>query len=80
MSFLNNHKEATLSERRLYTGVCLVDVIAINPNKQELAKIYNKEDVAEPNYLSVHEDGHKKLRMDVFVKNEDINLSSKFTI
>lgn len=80
MSFLNNHKEASSLERKLYTGVCTVDVIAINPTRQELAKLYNKEDVVEPNYITVHEDGYKKLRLDVFVKNDEINLSSKFTI
>lgn len=79
-NFLENHKEAQLSERKLYTGICPVDVIAINPSAEDLKKIYNKQEVNEPQYLSTNEEGKAKCRLDFFLKNEDIDLLTKFSI
>lgn len=38
--------------RKLYEGVGIVKVLALNPNKAELEKIYGREIESEPNYLS----------------------------
>jgi hypothetical protein len=81
-NFLENHKEAKISERKLYTGICPVNVIAINPTVDDLKKIYNKDEVNEPQYLSVNEEGRTKCRLDFYIKSdlEDVDLLTKFSI
>lgn len=80
MSFINNHKEAQISEKKLYTGVCPVEVIAINPTVNELKSIYNKDEVLDPSYTKIDENGVKQTRLDFYLKNEDIDLLTKMSI
>lgn len=58
-----------------YIGVAPVYVLAVNPNKEELEKLYNKELENGPEYISeieVGEDKHKvqNVRLDFIVKTD----------
>lgn len=44
-------------ERKLYVGIAPVSVLAVNPNKQTIEKLFNTELDDEPNYLSETEVG-----------------------
>jgi hypothetical protein len=80
MSFLNNHKEAQISEKKLYTGICPVELVAINPSVEELKALYNSDKVVEPVYTSTSDEGNKKVRLDFFIRNTDLDLITKFAI
>ena len=58
-----------------YTGIAPVFVLAVNPNKAELEKLYNTQLENDPEYLSeieVGEDKHKvqNVRLDFIVKTD----------
>ena len=59
-------------EYKKYIGIAPVKVIAVNPNKEELSKIYKSTVAEDPVYLSSidNPDGSKtnQVRIDVFVK------------
>ena len=72
------------SNFKLYTGVCPVKVIAINPTKKELETIYGREYKDEPVYTSeveVNVGTEKKKvkqgRVEFIVKNEELNIISR---
>lgn len=57
-------------EYKLYTGLTDVQVVAVNPTKEEAEKIgFNMKN--DPVYLSTDEtSGNKKIRIDIYVKSE----------
>lgn len=64
-----------------YTGVAPVFVLAVNPNKAELEKLYNTQLENDPEYLGeveVGEDKHKvqNIRLDFIVKTDAKNCGS----
>ena len=66
-------KEGNVVKR--YTGVAPVFVLAANPNKAELEKLYNTQLENDPEYLSeveVGEDKHKvqSVRLDFIIKTD----------
>jgi len=71
------------AEFKKYIGVAPVWVLAANPSKEELSKIYGRSFENEPTYLS-EQDGVKSARVDFIVKadlgkNESTPLISKVT-
>lgn len=68
------------SVRKLYTGVENFKVLAVNPSKEELEKIYGREIDYDPEYLSETNvsdaDGErevKQVRFDFFLTNDDVD-------
>lgn len=75
MAFAKGNESTEGSVRKLYTGVAPVFVLAVNPNKQELEKLYNTQIENDPEYISeieVGEDKHKvqNVRLDFIVKTD----------
>lgn len=78
------------SPRKLYTGVCPVKCIAINPTKKELEAIYGREMKKDPVYTGVSEievnkstkekKSVKNTRLDFYLKNEELDLITKVSI
>ena len=71
-----NTNDITLEEQsKRYTGVGTVKVIAINPNKDELEKIYNRPIENAPEYVTKNDDGTTSARVDFIVQadKEDNN-------
>jgi hypothetical protein len=80
---INEVKEGSF---KLYWGVAPVTVLAVNPTKAELGKIFGKEPEKEPVYYSqveVEENGVKKKkdrsRIEFIVRNEELNLTSRMS-
>ena len=80
---INEVKEGSF---KLYWGVAPVTVLAVNPTKAELGKIFGKEPEKEPVYYSqveVEENGQKKKkdrsRIEFIVRNEELNLTSRMS-
>lgn len=80
---INEVKEGSF---KLYWGVAPVTVLAVNPTKAELGKIFGKEPEKEPVYYSqvdVEVNGQKKKvdrsRIDFIVRNEELNITSRMS-
>lgn len=80
---INEVKEGSF---KLYWGVAPVTVLAVNPTKAELGKIFGKEPEKEPVYYSqveVEENGQKKKkdrsRIEFIVRNEELNFTSRMS-
>ncbi len=80
MSFIDNHNESAETEKRLYTGVTPVELVGINPTQQELSKLFGGGDANAPTYVGTNDNGNKKIRLDMWLKNPDINLLTKCAI
>lgn len=80
MSFLKNHTESEAKGKQLWTGVANMKVIAINPTVDELAKIYNTDNVSEPTYVTENNNGNTKVRLDFFLQNEENGIITSFPI
>lgn len=70
--------------RQLWTGVENFKVIAVNPTKEELEKIYGREITFTPEYVNTTEveDGDGKrtvdqIRVDFYLSNEDDSITTK---
>jgi hypothetical protein len=63
----------------LWTGLCDFKVVAINPTQEELADLLNVdvEKVKDPEYTGTTENGEAKLRIDVYLRNEEHNITTK---
>nr|DAY45744.1 MAG TPA: hypothetical protein [Crassvirales sp.] len=75
MAFAKGSESTEGSPIKKYIGVAPVYVLAVNPSKEELEKLYNTQLENEPQYLStieVGEDKHKvdNLRVDFIVKTD----------
>lgn len=60
--------ETELKERKYYTGVGVFNVLALNPSKAELEKIYGITLDKDPEYITV-QDNIKNIRLDFIVKH-----------
>lgn len=75
MAIASGKKSVEGGEIKRYKGVAPVYILAVNPNKEELEKIYNTELENEPNYLGEGEVGPDKkkveqIRLDFLVKTD----------
>lgn len=63
-------KEETQQERTLVTGVCNSRVLAVNPDREEIAEIVGRdpEDLKEPSYIGETRDGTPNVRVDIWMK------------
>lgn len=71
-------------EVKLYTGVENFKVVAINPSKEELEKMYGREIKFTPEYVGTTKvtdgDGEREVtqvRLDLFLSNEDDSITTK---
>ena len=67
-----------------YTGISPVSVLAVNPSKAELDKIYNRESQNDPVYVGTNKAGKPQIRIDFIVKTaqgssvkEKVDLTSR---
>lgn len=65
---------------KLYTGLCDMKVVAINPTREKLAELYKKEDVKLTDYTSMTKDGNARLRVDIYLQNDDLKIFTKATL
>jgi|15BtaG_2_1085339.scaffolds.fasta_scaffold00363_23 hypothetical protein len=67
-------------ERKLYTGLVDFDIVGINPTAQELSELQGRDvdDITEPVYTTVDDDG-EKLRLEIWLRNEELDLLTKTT-
>ena len=84
MSTFGKGQEVTGVSRKYYTGVENFKIVALNPTKEELEKIYNTEIKYTPEYTSETEvedaDGKRtvrQIRLDFFIANEDNSVTTK---
>lgn len=75
----NKSSIQVISEKKLYTGLCNVKVVAINPDVKELGKLFGKEPEKEPVYIT-EVDGVKKVRIDFFLKTINPEIVTKLAI
>jgi hypothetical protein len=66
-----------ITKKSLFTGLCPMNVIAINPSADEIMEIYGREEVKDPEYSGQTEAGEAKLRLDIYLKNTENNLITK---
>ena len=66
--------QGAVQERKLYTGLCDMNVIAVNPNKEELMEILGTENIKDSmvNYDN-SKDGVDSLRIDFWLKSEELS-------
>lgn len=74
-------QESTEGFKR-YIGLAASKVLAVNPTKKELEKIYGREIQEEPNYIIEDEERGKGVRVDIIVRtdpeaNNGIEITSK---
>ena len=64
----NNSNDAVVTDIKLYTGLTLAKVVAINPTKEQLSKI-GIETEEEPNYVGKpDENGNKTIYVDFYLQ------------
>jgi hypothetical protein len=80
MSNILNTKQATITNKKLYTGLAPVKVVAINPTTQELRQLLNNDEVKEVSYSQTNRDGNPTTRIDFWLRNEDLNILTKFSV
>jgi hypothetical protein len=74
---VNSSETKHFNEIILYTGISKVNIVAINPTLAQLNDIGFKFE-KEPEYLSTGDDGTKKVRIDVIVKNDKFKTKFAF--
>ena len=84
MSAFGNQVEVKDIERKLYTGVENFKIVAVNPTKEELEKMYDREIKFTPEYVATTKvtdgDGEREvaqIRFDLFLANEDNSITTK---
>lgn len=75
MAFANGNKSSEGSEVKRYIGIASVYVLAVNPSKEELEKLYNRTLDTAPEYINkvtVGEDKHEveNVRFDFIAKTD----------
>lgn len=70
---VNSSDKQVIDVKKLYTGLCDMKVIAVNPSKEELQKIYPNSD-REPEYLVKDDEGNTTFRIHIYLKNEEHNI------
>lgn len=75
----NKSDVKVLNEKKLYTGLCNMRVVAINPDIEELKKLYKKVE-KEPVYLVEKEGQNSKYRLDIYVKSINPDILTKLSL
>ncbi|KKN88721.1 hypothetical protein LCGC14_0246120 [marine sediment metagenome] len=73
----HDSKEKVVAERRLFTGLALVKVIAINPTMEEMDVLGIRQPKKAPVYTEEMDDGaggkYMRTRLDFYLKNEAVS-------
>jgi hypothetical protein len=78
---VRDSNENVTGGRKLYTGATFVKVVAINPTVQEMhAQLGFEEPKAPTPYVDKDDTGNDRIRIDVWVKNDDILQKEAFFI
>ena len=64
MAFAAGKQSTEGTSVKRYIGVAPVKILAINPSKQELEKLYNTELEKDPEYVSITEVGEDKHKVE----------------
>src|SRR3990167_590536 len=75
----NKSTDKVVQERKLYTGLCPMKIIAINPTKAQLSKL-GIEFRNDPVYLIEDDAKQIKLRLDFYVANTELQLITKVSL
>jgi hypothetical protein len=69
----SSKNEVVTVEFEKFTGLCNMEVVAINPSTTgEIENLGYKKPANEPEYITVdQENGHKKVRIDVYLEKKD---------
>ena len=76
MAFSAKSSSPTTTVKR-YTGIAPVKVIAVNPTKAELEKIYNSSQTTEPEYKAKTAEGIDRIKIDFIVQTDPSHPASK---
>lgn len=68
---LDGVKKREYSEKKLYTGLQDLFILAINPSADKIKELTGRDDVKDPEYGGFTDDGTAKLRLDVWVGNSE---------
>lgn len=68
MSFLKIGKESTESAFKLYKGVAALNIVAVNPTKEELSTLLNRTIDKDQEYLAQTDDGKTQVRITFYGK------------
>lgn len=71
----NSSDKPVVQESKLYTGLCNMKVVAINPNKLNL-EFQGYKPQSEPSYITT-EDGVTKLRLDIYLTHKELPIRTK---
>ncbi len=82
MSFGRGQESVEATEFPKYVGVGTFNVLAVNPSKEELEKLYDTTLKRDVEYTSIDEDGVEQIRIDFIVssdpeKNNNIDFKTK---
>ena len=72
---LDNIKQRTEVDKKLFTGLADLNVLAINPDAARIQEITGRDEVKEPEYGSFADDGTAKLRLDIWLANAELGIS-----
>ncbi len=61
-------RETTESTSKVHRGVATVSLVDINPNKEELGKIFNTDIEKDPEYIYPKDDGTTSIRINLVMK------------
>lgn len=72
---LDNIKQRTEVDKKLFTGLADLNVLAINPDAARIQEITGRDEVKESEYGSFADDGTAKLRLDIWLANAELGIS-----
>jgi hypothetical protein len=72
----NSSEKPIYQENKLYTGLTTMKVTAINPTKEEMEAMGRKPQ-NDPVYITVDQEGVKKLRLDFYLSHKTMNIRTK---
>jgi len=75
-----NVVERSSFDKKLYTGLCDLNIVAFNPDATMIAELTGREDVKEPEYGGFDRDGNAQRRLDVWYANNQYNILFKESI
>jgi hypothetical protein len=70
----------TRQSNTLYTGVLPFYVVGVNPTKDELETILDTSIERDPSYSDTDREGNSRLRIDIWLKNDEYNITKNYPI
>lgn len=73
---VNDSKKEVIKGGKLYTGIANMQVMMINPTKEQLSAAgFNP--TKEPEYSSLNDNGKEKIRLDIYLQNVNLGVRAK---